>query len=917
MPRSLAASRCPSCGAPLPRDAAEGLCPACLMALAIDPVSRTVGTQDLTVLSPSGASADVPAGVPGLAADQVFGPYRIVRLLGRGGMGDVYEAEQRATGRRLALKLLRGRLRSANDRARFLHEGQLAASISHPHTVYIFGSEEIDGVPVISMELLPGGTLKDRVTARGPLPPSEAVQALLDVLSGLDAARAAGILHRDVKPSNCFTDTDGSVKVGDFGLSISTLARDVRALAAGMGTFEGTPEFAAPEQLRGEPLDVRADIYAAGATLYYLLAGVPPFEGADLGDLTRRVAVDPPLSPRRRQRAVPPGLARVVLWALAKRPADRPASYAALAEALRPFAPVDGLPARLGPRALAGVIDGLIIDAPLAVFNTWHLTPGPPAGPTTTARVDAWGVVIGVLYYLLLEGVSGASIGKRLLGLCVVSRSGPPTWHQVAARTAVLYGPALVLLVPWLLMDEPRRDAVLQGHPALVLASALVAAAGMLALFLSASRRTGWQALQDRWTGTRVVVNRGRDRMVRVPGEPARAGARAVAGPVRRYGPFEVTAEAGNAGLRVGFDPLLRRPVWIRGVPDRTAPASAARRDLRRPGRLRWLTGRRAGGDNWDAFECPDGEPLLARTASTATWTTVKAWLLDLARELAAATHDGTLPPLGLDVVWLRPDGRAVLLDCPAPGIEGDVGRSRAGRTGSDRAVTAVGLLAAVASFALERPDRRAGAAPLSAPLSASALLRRWAASPAMNIDEARADLDRVAAAPDTVTRLRRAVPIGLAAAPLVLMLLASLFVVATLDARTADPQFFSRAFGGMVVLLAALALALAIGAGLASTLIAPGGLVLRLLGLAVVTADGVEVTRARAAARWLVATAPATVWIATLGTSAVQRATASATTAPGAAITLALLATGGIWTIVRPQRGPHDWLAGTWIVPR
>ena len=227
------------------------------------------------------------AEVPRLADGQSWGPYRIGRLLGRGGMGEVHEAEHVDSGRRIALKVLRSRLQDADERARFLREGQLAASISHPHTVYIFGSEEIGGVPVISMELLPGGTLKDRVAAEGPLPPAVAVSAVLDIIGGLDAAQAAGILHRDIKPSNCFVDSDGSVKVGDFGLSISTLARDVHEqLATG---FEGTPQFAAPEQLRGEPLDVRADIYAVGATLYYLLTGQPPFEARDLRELVDRV----------------------------------------------------------------------------------------------------------------------------------------------------------------------------------------------------------------------------------------------------------------------------------------------------------------------------------------------------------------------------------------------------------------------------------------------------------------------------------------------------------------------------------------------------------------------------------------------------------------------------------------------------
>ena len=194
-------------------------------------------------------------------------------------MGEVYEVDHLASGRRVALKVLRNRLQSQDERARFLREGQLAASVSHPHTVYIFGSEEIAGTPVISMELLTGGTLKDRVTASGPMRPDAAVAAVMDLIGGLDAAAAVGILHRDIKPSNCFIDRDGVVKVGDFGLSISTLARDVHQQLITSG-FEGTPQFAPPEQLRGEPLDVRADIYAVGATLYYLLTGRAPFDAA-------------------------------------------------------------------------------------------------------------------------------------------------------------------------------------------------------------------------------------------------------------------------------------------------------------------------------------------------------------------------------------------------------------------------------------------------------------------------------------------------------------------------------------------------------------------------------------------------------------------------------------------------------------
>src|SRR5262249_16918444 len=158
------------------------------------------------------------------------------------------EAEHVEHGRRVALKILTQRLSDDTDRARFLREGQLAAAVSHPHIVYIYGSEEIDGVPVIAMELLHGGTLKERVENAGPVPTVSAVDAILQVISGLEAAYTAGILHRDIKPSNCFVDADGTIKVGDFGLSVPTSARDITQLTM-TGTFQGTPEYASPEQL--------------------------------------------------------------------------------------------------------------------------------------------------------------------------------------------------------------------------------------------------------------------------------------------------------------------------------------------------------------------------------------------------------------------------------------------------------------------------------------------------------------------------------------------------------------------------------------------------------------------------------------------------------------------------------------------
>jgi serine/threonine protein kinase len=289
-------TRCRRCGTPLQADTPVGFCPACFSALAEGSTVDFQSGSRTTGQAIEGWHDVVPLSirpVPGRA----FGPYHIERLLGRGGMGDVYEAEHIEQGRRVALKVLNQRLSGRDDRARFLREGQLAASMNHPHTVYIFGSEEIDGIPTIAMELLSGGTLKDRVKEHGPLPPAVAVDAILQVIAGLDAMHAVGVLHRDVKPANCFVDIDGTVKVGDFGLSISTLARDVSQLTI-TGAFLGTPQFAAPEQLRGDPLDVRADIYAVGATLYYLLTGRPPFDDSHVLALVTRIATEAPRSPR-------------------------------------------------------------------------------------------------------------------------------------------------------------------------------------------------------------------------------------------------------------------------------------------------------------------------------------------------------------------------------------------------------------------------------------------------------------------------------------------------------------------------------------------------------------------------------------------------------------------------------------------
>src|SRR5678815_585453 len=473
--------QCPRCGKPLRPDAPEGLCSACLLAASMETVSGSMAS----------ASAATGSSEPRLTAGQIWGPYHIGRLLGRGGMGEVYEAESLETGRRLALKLLRSRLEKADDRARFLREGQLAASISHPHTVYIFGSEEIEGMPVISMELLPGGTLKDRVAASGPMPPEEAVAAVMDIIGGLDAAQAAGVLHRDIKPSNCFIDDDGAVKVGDFGLSISTLARDVHHDLES-GAFQGTPQFAPPEQLRGEPLDIRADIYAVGATLYYLLTGQPPFDATDLRELVSRVTGEPPQSPRILRRGIPAGLAAVVLQCLAKVPGERPKSYADLATALRPFMPTPELPAKPGLRFLAGFADGVVLSVP--TLSVMVLTARLATQPSTENPVAFWAsLAIGFLYGFVLESLWGATLGEMLFGIRVRSADGARApWWRILMRMGILSAVGALQAPVWAI-----GEAAGFGNVAISIGSTVIMLGASAAMFLTARSHNGYASLYD------------------------------------------------------------------------------------------------------------------------------------------------------------------------------------------------------------------------------------------------------------------------------------------------------------------------------------------------------------------------------------------------------------------------------------
>src|SRR5262245_5488814 len=192
-------------------------------------------------------------------------------------MGEVFRGIDTGLNRRVAIKLLSEKHRDSPElRQRFVREGRAVAAISHPNVVQVFATGSFDDRPYIAMELLDGADLGSIVDKHGPLDSLTAAHAVLDGAQGLAAASRAGLIHRDVKPSNLVRLADGRVKVTDFGLAKPVDPGREPALTA-MGVVVGTPDYIAPEQARGEAIDERVDIYALGGTLYFLVAGVPPF----------------------------------------------------------------------------------------------------------------------------------------------------------------------------------------------------------------------------------------------------------------------------------------------------------------------------------------------------------------------------------------------------------------------------------------------------------------------------------------------------------------------------------------------------------------------------------------------------------------------------------------------------------------
>lgn len=352
---------------------------------------------------------------------------RIVRLIARGGMGKVYYGEQTPMNRPCAVKVLDPRAMAGSDVAdftrRFLLEASVASKLTHPNVVTIFDyGETADGRCFIAMEYLEGRSLSEELRLVGKLEPERATHVVRQVCRALREAHALGVVHRDIKPGNVFLaqgdDDDDFVKVLDFGLVKDTSAPGEGAEQhTQVGRIMGSPRYMAPEQVQGNSVDARTDVYAIGAVFYAMLAGRPPFERAnDLSTMMSHVSDPvPSIASVAPDVVLPPGIEAIVMRCLAKNPADRFASMDELIAALK-LRP--GL--TISTASDSGAIASPLFSPPIVE------RPVPPRGNT--------GTIVAVL------GVAAAALGIALFARGQASPVAPAP-RETAPPAAPLPAP--------------------------------------------------------------------------------------------------------------------------------------------------------------------------------------------------------------------------------------------------------------------------------------------------------------------------------------------------------------------------------------------------------------------------------------------------------------------------------------------
>lgn len=381
--------------------------------------------------------------------------YRLVRRLGEGGMGEVWEGRDETLERPVAVKLIStlagGGSRGDEIRARFLREARLTARLQHPAivTLHDLGSARAaeGDTPFLVMELLRGEGL-DAVLRRGPVAPADAAPWGAQICAALGEAHAGGVLHRDIKPANIFLTSSGALKVLDFGIARAAdpSAADDRVTQTGF--VVGTPQYMAPEQAR-ERAEPASDLYALGCVLFEMLTGRLPFEGTDAMSHLSAHLTEPPPAPGSVASGIPPGWDDLVLTLLRKDPAERYASAAAVAEALRALAE-PGRPAGI-PGYTPTAVD---TAAPAAAGAEPRTSGGGPRAAAAPPEPFTPDLVTGFMVERPVLGVSFAPDGERLAlvlakGILLVTDLTGRERLRIQLSRRTLYGlPAVAAFSP-------------------------------------------------------------------------------------------------------------------------------------------------------------------------------------------------------------------------------------------------------------------------------------------------------------------------------------------------------------------------------------------------------------------------------------------------------------------------------------
>lgn len=708
---------------------------------------------------------------PGAELPRTASGFQLLRELGRGGMGVVYEARELASGRTVALKILAAELRFSEEAfERFRREARLAAAISDRHCVFVYGAHEVEGSPAISMELCSGDTLDQKLACREAIPIETAVRWTLEILTGLEAAHATGVVHRDVKPSNCFTTADGHAKIGDFGLS-RTLESNLHLTQS--GAFLGSPLYASPEQIRGREVDLRSDLYSCGATLYALLTGRAPYSGSNVGEVLARILSETPPAPRSIRPDVPRDLERVVLRAMERDPKRRFQDHAKFREALQPFAATSITPAGPKRRFAAYVIDYALIQLLVAALmgaTTWaglDWAELDPQRPWMFRSLLGTGVLGSVpwIVFTILEGWLGAGPGKWAVGQRVVAiDTQQPSLARAALRSAIFYGPGVLVLCVAMQLELSQATY----SAATIFASIIF----NIALLTTMRRVNGYRAVHDLLSGTRVIQKGSPFARLRHSSPPPSTTLRPADGVPTTVGVYEIQGMVGPSpeGLVLAArDPQLDRSVWIHARNRTDGASDETRRALARGGRLRWLDSLRADGTHYEVFESPGGTSLVdwTRGAARTDWPTAHRFLVSLADELAATSTLGRdAERFHIAQVWIDRAWNPRLLDFP---IGAD----------AEASANALELLAQAAQRMLLAGKGATVELPPDLPAHAEPVVRRLLGRAVRFVDlkEARRELAQLSGRPSGLARRTRVAQMIVSTAPSILLAFLSVLI--------------------------------------------------------------------------------------------------------------------------------------------